>query len=145
MFSKISLSYLIILLTPFVFLITKPCFYPQHFLIRFLVSFLISLLHMHLCGANQIISVQYFCSGGKLCQQRSLYSKATVQLYQLQSTEGEGQVGRFSVCFHLFKMREVSEVGVLTTTRQGKVRRLVRNRGMYRVTWQMNGKVPKGP
>jgi len=36
----------VILLSPFILLITKPCFYPQHFPFPFLVSFLISLLLM---------------------------------------------------------------------------------------------------
>lgn len=38
----------------------------------------------------------------------------TVQLHQLQSSEGEGQVEGVCVCFHLLQMREISEVGVLT-------------------------------
>ena len=40
----------------------------------------------------------------------------TVPLHQLQSSEGEGQVEGFCVCFHFLQMREISEVGVLTTT-----------------------------
>lgn len=40
-----------------------------------------------------------------------------VQLHQLQSSEGEGQVEGFCVCFHLLKMREVSEGGVLMATK----------------------------
>lgn len=40
----------------------------------------------------------------------------TVQLHQLQSSEEEGQVEAFCVCFHLLQMRDISEVGVLTTT-----------------------------
>lgn len=40
-----------------------------------------------------------------------------VQLHQLQSHEGEGQVEGFCVCFHLLKMREVSEVDILTATK----------------------------
>lgn len=41
----------------------------------------------------------------------------TVQLHQFQSSEGESQVKGFCVCFLLLKIREVSEVGVLTTTK----------------------------
>lgn len=39
------------------------------------------------------------------------------QLHQLQSSEGEGQVEGFCVCFHLLKMREFSEAGVRTATK----------------------------
>lgn len=52
-----------------------------------------------------------------------------VQLHQLQSSEEEGQVEAFCVCFCLLQMRDISEVDVSDHYNgKCKVRRLVRSR-----------------